>query len=325
MCKYWRSPPQSLDRKTLFAVLESAANLGCAKVHLSGGEVTLYPDLDGAISHATKLGLRVNLTTNGILVDRDRARSWIRSGLHSASFSLDAARAKIHDEIRGTTGAFKTTLKGIRALRREIERRRAKTRIRVNCVLMRQNLREVPALVRLAGELGACDVVLMPVDGRDAPRPSADEVRRFNEKRVPEIIELRRKYSMPLNATRLYPFGRTKREILLAVQGKYSFGYYRRHPCFVPYLHTFVSYTGEVFPCCMTRGKTSPLGNVKEKSLAEIFLGSAYEKLRAEMRSQPLSACKRCDQYLEENRLISNALEQDQAVFCHSSSLETSP
>src|SRR5262245_22648930 len=64
MCKYWQIAKQQLSRETIFAVLEHAQQLGCIKVHFSGGEVTLHSDLTAAIAKASELGLRTNLTSN---------------------------------------------------------------------------------------------------------------------------------------------------------------------------------------------------------------------------------------------------------------------
>ena len=56
---------------------------------------------------------------------------------------------------------------------RENGRRGGKVRLRINTVVQRRNLAEQAELVRLAVELGACDVVPMPIDGESADRPSA--------------------------------------------------------------------------------------------------------------------------------------------------------
>ena len=308
MCKYWRIPPRALPREVVLRALDDAATLGCAKVHFSGGEVTLHPDLDPFIARAAGLAMRVSLTTNGVLVDKDRARAWVGAGLRNASFSLEASKPEAHDEIRGVPGAFRRTVRGIRTLRREIDRRHAKTGIHVNNVLLRENLADHARLVRLAGELGAGDVVPMPVDGDGVERPTAEEIRRFNEDVVPKVAELRRQYGMPLNSGRLYPFGRTDEEIRLAAAGQYALGYYEDELCFAPHLHAFVSHQAEVYACCMTRGKTPPLGNVIDQSLAEIFVSPEYERLRRSMRRERLEPCARCDMFLKENRLVRDRL-----------------
>lgn len=310
MCRYWRIAKQQLELNTICDVLDGAASLGCQKVHFSGGEVTLHADLEEAIRRAADLGMRVNLTSNGIVMDKRRARRWIESGLRSASFSLDGVESRTHDKIRGVDGAWKRTVRSVRILQREIVRRRAKLRIRINTVLSRQNLRQLPGLIELAGRLGAVDVLPMPIDGKTVPRPREREIALFNRDIVPECARLRTEFGMPVDAGRLYPFGRTEEEIRMAAEGRYAFGHYDRHPCYAPWLHAFISHTGDVFACCMTRERMPSLGNVREQPLTEIFQGTAYQSFRRSMRQERLAVCSNCDQYLRENRLVQSRLEQ---------------
>ncbi|MFO0915665.1 MAG: radical SAM protein [Pirellulales bacterium] len=310
MCRYWQIPKDRLPDEVVKHLLDDAASLGCEKVHFSGGEVTLHPGLHDFIAHAAGLGIRVNLTSNGMLMDKDRARAWIDAGLRSASFSLDGTNARTHDAIRGVEGAFRRTCRSIRCLRREIDRRNARLRIRVNMVISQLNMRQLPGLIELAGRLGAVDAIPMPIDGKRAPRPTAAEIERFNRDIVPQVAELRKQFGMPIDAGRLYPFGRSESEIAAASRGEYGFGYYHSHPCYAPWLHAFISHDGDVYACCMTRERMPSLGNVRQQRLLDIFQGSAYEQFRQQMLQQRLKVCANCDQYLSENRLVHNRLER---------------
>ncbi len=312
MCRYWRIPRRSLPVDGVLKVLDSAAALGCRKVHLSGGEVTLYEGLEAVIAHASR-AMRVNLTTNAVLLDRPRARRWIDAGLHAVSVSLDGATADTHDSIRGVTGAFDQSIKGIRSLVREREKRGARVRLRINTVVQRKNLSEQAELLRVAAELGACDVVPMPVDGASADRPDAADIARYNAAIAPEVAKLRLRYGFPTGPERVYPFGVSPAEIAFAATGAYALGYYDRHQCYAPYLHAFVSHRGDVFACCMTAERMPSLGNVLTESLADIFRGPRYEAFRAEMRRQRLAMCEKCDQFLPENRQIRDALGEPPA------------
>ena len=310
MCRYWQIARQELPIDVVYSVLSHAAQLGCLKVHLSGGEVTLHRHLVDAIRRGAELGMRINLTSNGVLVDKTRARAWIDAGLRGASFSLDGSCAKTHDGVRGVPGAFKKTVRAIRIVRREVERRDSRLRIRVNNVLSARNLDELPALIKLAGDLGAVDVVPMPIDGAKVPRPSVDQIQRFNADVVPQTVELRRRYGMPIDAGRLYPYGRTNEELEQAARGRYAQGHYERRPCYAPYFHTFISHDGDVYACCMTRERMRSLGNVKQQTLTDIFLGDSYQQFRAGMRISRLPVCATCDQYHRENRLVDARLFQ---------------
>src|SRR5512137_84878 len=63
MCNHWREtrePPLALDR--FRAVLTELAELGCRKLHFSGGEPLLRPQVPDLIALATQLGMRATLT-----------------------------------------------------------------------------------------------------------------------------------------------------------------------------------------------------------------------------------------------------------------------
>src|SRR5215207_9727178 len=65
-CKHWRGAKEApLPMQRFREVVTELAGLGCQKVHFSGGEPLLRPQVPELTEHATALGLRVNLTTNG--------------------------------------------------------------------------------------------------------------------------------------------------------------------------------------------------------------------------------------------------------------------
>lgn len=85
----------------------------------TGGEATLRKDLPELIRHASSLGLRVNLITNGVLAaNEDYAKRLVDHGLASAQVSIEAGDAELHDKIVGRKGAFKATTGGIRAFKK---------------------------------------------------------------------------------------------------------------------------------------------------------------------------------------------------------------
>ncbi len=70
-------------------------------VSFTGGEPTLVPELFGYIRHAKRLGMRVNLITNGTRIDSSYARKLARAGLDSAQVSLEGVQAETHNAIVG--------------------------------------------------------------------------------------------------------------------------------------------------------------------------------------------------------------------------------
>jgi radical SAM protein with 4Fe4S-binding SPASM domain len=82
----------------------------------TGGEPCLRTDLEELIAYAVAKGLRVNLISNGTLMDSARARSLKAAGLDSAQISIEAPRPELHDALTQVDGSFERALGGIAAL-----------------------------------------------------------------------------------------------------------------------------------------------------------------------------------------------------------------
>ena len=310
MCKYWQTRrEEALSSERWREVFAEMAGLGCRKIHFSGGEVFLRPDFLDLVEAAIGLGMRANFTTNGTLVDKEQARRVADLGVHGVSVSLDGPKPAVHDRIRGRDGAFRRSVRTIRWLKRFSDR----LRVRVNFVVMRQNFRKLPQMVRLAGELGADDLVPMPVDekGSRKNRLSAGQIREYNREIAPEVAELRRRYGFSVHPLQIYPFGVTEEEISFSERGLYARGSFERRACLVPWFHLFVAWNGEVFLCCMTNGRMDPLGHVGRQGVREVFQGEGYQRIREQFRrGRHLDSCHRCDLFLRENALLHSALDQ---------------
>jgi len=86
-------------------------------VSFTGGEPTLAPHLLELIAFAKKTGMRVNLISNGTMIDGPYARRLADSGLDSAQISLEAPDAPVHDAMVGVAGAFEKTADAVRLLK----------------------------------------------------------------------------------------------------------------------------------------------------------------------------------------------------------------
>jgi MoaA/NifB/PqqE/SkfB family radical SAM enzyme len=309
MCKYWQTEHEEvLDSDRWRAVFGELVALGCRKLHFSGGEVFLRRDFLDLVESAVDLGLKVNVTTNGTLIDRERAKRLAASGVNSVSISLDGPTARSHDAVRGQAHAFRRSLRTIRRLRAHGER----VRVRVNFVVMRRNFRRLPAMVRLAGALGAEELLPMPVDekGPRRNRLSSTQIREYNRTIAPLVLEERVRQGFSTAPAFVYPFGVTDKEIRLSAAGEYARGYFTQRPCLAPWLHAFFAWNGDAYLCCMTNGRMEPLGNVGRQTVPEVFHGPAYRKVRRRfLAGRHLASCHRCDLFLTENARLHAALD----------------
>jgi radical SAM protein with 4Fe4S-binding SPASM domain len=79
----------------------------------SGGEPFTHPDLLELIGYATGKGIRVTLSTNGTLIDEERAAALKQLGVTYVGISLDGI-GETNDLFRGKAGAFDAAVRGIR-------------------------------------------------------------------------------------------------------------------------------------------------------------------------------------------------------------------
>lgn len=308
MCKYWKTERETtLTTDEWRKALDEMVDLGCRKVHFSGGEVFLRTDFLDLVEHASGRGMKVNMTTNGTLLTRERVERLVKARPNSISLSLDGPRPRVHDGIRGIPGSFRRTTRTIRRLREATR----PPKIRLNFVLMRANFRHAPEMVDLAAHLGAVELHPMPVDekGPARNRLSRSQIRRYNQEIAPRVLQRRTEHGFSTHPDLVYPFGLTDEDLRQSREGLYARGFYAARTCFAPWLHLFVAWDGESYLCCMTNGRMESLGNVRTEGVAGVFLGERMRQVRAAfMAGRPHPMCHRCDMFLSENRRIHAAL-----------------
>jgi MoaA/NifB/PqqE/SkfB family radical SAM enzyme len=173
-----------LDEEGIRSLISQAAELGAVMYNVWGTEPLLRQDLPQYLAWAKKLGLRVSLITNGVLL-KERLRE-IADYLDYLVVSIDGV-GETYRKIRGVD-AYREVLQGIE---KAVE---AGIKTGINCVLCSYNVKEAPLLVQLAQELGVT-VTFEPVH-------PFEEVRGWEEievagrpeymRAVDKIIELKR-------------------------------------------------------------------------------------------------------------------------------------
>ena len=305
MCNHWRErreAPVPADR--FKEVICELAELGTKKIHISGGEPLLRPQIPEFVALASRLGIKVTMTTNGTLVDKGKAKRLIEGGLRGVNISIDSPLRKMHERIRGVEGAFKATIKAVELFQRY--RHKGKLSIRINTVVSRTNYQTLETLPDLAHDLGADGINLIPVDDHCGEILSMRkrDIAYFNQEIAPKIAERALALGLIVADEEAFPFGRSESEIRLGRAGRYALGFYDTHPCYAPWTHSLIDFNGNVYVCCMTRERIPPLGNIKDQSFKEIWESALYQRLRLKMHPPALSPCRRCDDFIGENKKI---------------------
>jgi radical SAM protein with 4Fe4S-binding SPASM domain len=127
---------------------EIAGPAGCPSVSFTGGEPTLRADLPELVAAARGLKLKVNLISNGWLIDARLADALAAAGLDSAQLSLEAPAAPLHDRLVGRPGAFDRLWRALRLLRER------GIRVHTNTTVNAHNLQHLSAIVDRVAEEG---------------------------------------------------------------------------------------------------------------------------------------------------------------------------
>ncbi|MBI2186414.1 MAG: methyltransferase domain-containing protein [Acidobacteria bacterium] len=168
-----------LDLPVLLDAVDQAVALGAERVFLTGGEPLARPDVLELIEHVVRTREReLVLMTNGTLLKGERLRTLglLPDSRLRVQISLDGASPDVNDAIRGA-GSFHRIVDGIRAA---VSVGLPTT---ITMVLLRHNLHDTAALVRLAADLGVTNVHLLwphrrgrVLTGRFANLPDASEI-----------------------------------------------------------------------------------------------------------------------------------------------------
>jgi radical SAM protein with 4Fe4S-binding SPASM domain len=270
------------------------------------GEPLLDKSFEQYVAHANRLGFGTPTVTNGMPLTEARAMEVLKSGLQYISFSIDSPVAEIHDEIRGQAGAFEKTVRAIRLLQRLKTAHLApsaqnRPAIMIICVVSRNNFREVDQMAELVRDLGVTRLRLVYAATVDSG-VTADLAQQSTAKA--------NVHSFGLPAENLH-IDAGDRSLLLEKLGllackcnTYQIGLDLainaanvRRPCPVLWTSTFVDKFGNVYPCPMMTD--THLGNIRHKSLDEIWNGEEYAKLRDLLSRRnsgqvDLEICERC-------------------------------
>lgn len=142
----WLGKDELLTLEEKIRVVETLVELGIDRLKITGGEPLLYPRLTELVERLSKLPLKdLSLTTNGTRLEF-MAGPLKKAGLQRITVSLDSLdEGRFQSITRG--GSLKKVWKGLMAAEEA-----GLTPLKVNCVVLKENLQDVVTLARLTLE-----------------------------------------------------------------------------------------------------------------------------------------------------------------------------
>ncbi len=285
--------PQELNFEEGKKLIEDVASLGSMLI-LTGGDPMERSDLFELIDYARSLHVPVGITPSTTpRLKRETVQAFHQHGVSAMGISLDGAEASTHDAFRGFSGTFDRARE---ALTWAAE---ARIPVQINTTVTRQNIHELPALYELlktehAPPVKRWSLFLLVPTGRAqmTDLPDAEEMeevyawlyRKGGESpfHVGTVeAPMYRRYLMQQRLKAGESFGE-----LLNVAARYGLGIRDGNGVI------FVSHRGQILPSGFV--PHTPLGNVKERSLVEVYRDSPELKVLRDM-DQLQGKCGRCD------------------------------
>lgn len=299
---------QNLNITDIRNLLSALKKLGCSHVTFSGGEPTLSPILIDCIKCAVENEMLVAINTNGYLLNEGYIKNLIDAGVKIFTFSIDSPIEEQQDEIRGLRGCYKSITNAIDVINEYNNKSSNKVFVLVNCVLLKENIRNIHMFTEFYKKHHFDHINLSPASiqtkwdqwtvENNSIRTSIMDVRYFKK----EVYPLLKNYDWPFHVEDPYEDDNIENNI----HSRYS---YIPLSCFIPFLHTVIQSNGDVIPCCYANDNFI-MGNIKEKSLEEIWNNEKYKTFREKVKtSQLFEMCQSCRQYMKINDQIYKKLE----------------
>lgn len=294
--------PQTLSWERFRQVVEQFPTMERAVLH-GIGEPLLNHNLPEMIAYLKARNVYVLFNTNATLLNDKWAKKLLDSGLDELRVSVDGADARTYAIIRGAPLFHKVMQNLANFVRLQRETCITKPRVSLWMTGMKENVHEIPDLLRLAARIGVPEVYLQRMvyyhEEAQAPGMMDQGHALFDgfdaqvERIIAEGQVLARELGVSFAASG-------------ATNPMHSLSASRRpdpHPwkaCMRPWTTAYITANGNALPCCISPFATTDyeslkLGNLFERPFVELWNDDRYQAWRERLLSgEPHEACAGC-------------------------------
>ncbi len=293
-------PPAFISFEKFKRLIDGFPNV--SELHLQGlGEPLMHPRFFDMVRYAADKHINVSVNTNLTFLSREKAERCVRSGLNTLHASIDGATATTYEWIRRGADFRKVTSNLNELVRARDGLNSEFPHVRLVMVVMRRNLRELPALVAMA--------VRWNVESMSVQHLCHD----FTEETLPAAYAQMRDFVNEQTLLSEDPaLVDSVFEEARAVAAQHDFTLrlptIRPHPkdfplgakrCDWPWRGAYVSYNGDAMPCCMVATPDRiNFGNMTEQSPDAVWNNERYSEFRSKLASEdPPAICRACSVY----------------------------
>ncbi len=296
MCGYGRTNHTAdMPMATIRSLQEDCRKLNVSTVVFSGGEPLLHPEFNAAAGVFRDAGIGVMLLSNGLLLER-KAGDIVDTSRH-VIVSLDGT-PEIHDHVRGVDGAFRRLEAGITRLRKLDKT----VPVSGRCTVQKINAAGLRQTINTARDIGLDTISFLAADvltpgfgrkgryGMETLHPSSlnDADIRILEK---EIRRAEIDYADAFRSGFIVESpAKLRSRIVDYFKGVLGMRPFTAPSCNAPHVSAVIEPDGTVRPCFFQ----PPVGNIREKSLAELLNDPPARSFRERLDPSADPVCRKC-------------------------------
>lgn len=278
-------------------------------ISLVAGEVTVREDFFEILEKCCKKTFsKVSLITNGVLLNADSIKKYIKNNMLLFSVSIDGYESN-HDKIRNKPGLYKHIYENLMLMKElKIKEKKTKPLIDVKSVILEDNLDDLPKIYRAAGDLNA-EFFSLSFKRNNYLRQNSELKKEFGEEfyktQYPlnmyfdpehfievykELESISKTSDVKLRwAPKFNPTGDCETIIDFFSKGNTDINelYY---PCNIPFSSIFITPEGDIYPCLSYKA-----GNVRGKNIQKILNEEKHKNFRKQLKQHKIfNACQLC-------------------------------
>ena len=277
-------PPADMSWELFRSIVDQVPDLARAVLH-GVGEPMLIANLPRMVRYLKDRGIYVLFNTNGTVLSERNGRALIAAELDELRISLDASNRESFKAVRGRD-YFTRIVRNVRAFR-ELQEREGHTKPQVSAWLtgLKETVKELPAFVKLAAEIGVQEVYLqrlvffdqLPIGKARPDQALFERLTREEATYLKQAEDLARSLGITFSAS-----GAASEPGLSLKRNDNGSPW---SLCRRPWSLMYFTANGRALPCCIApfsqHGYDNyTLGDATQQTLREIWNGSAYREFR---------------------------------------------
>ncbi len=271
-----------LEADSWFKIFDQFESLETFRVIISGGEPLVYPKAKTIIQYLTSKRIRIELLTNGTLIDESLAVI-LSSPNFSTTVSLDGADSETHNMLRGQE-CFDKVIKGLKFLSQ------AGACFHISTTVHNKNIHQLKDLVETAIELGAKSINFILLDPLGRAKHQDDLL--LGPSEIINIShtakQLTSEYGDSIYVGYLDPSVPEYKDLDTTEGNSKIF-------CTAGTTRMAIRSDGIVFPCVYAfHDDKFAMGSARLQNIEDIWISESWKLFRGSIELQNLNECKSC-------------------------------